>query len=309
MIETTFAVVVNWNGGDANLACVASLLAAGLAEERIVFVDNGSSDGSLEAVVARHPKLIVLRNATNTGYAAATNQGLERAFERGAELAFLVNNDVVLDEDTLQILVEALAADPALGIVGPRVVYLAQPERIWCAGGLLTFRQNLSTMLGHGELDAERFQIDRDVDYVPGCALLARRSLLERIGLLEEGYFAYHEDVELCLKAREAGARVRLVGRARILHDAHHSTGGGYNPRRKYMMGLNTVWFLRRHGNVGRWLSFVLHDVLSLPLVFVYRAFRGEGGAVLAKARGMWDGLRGKRLGTFSGADEGEDSL
>ena len=126
--------------------------------------------------------------------------------------------------------------------------------------------------------------------------MLVRRALFERAGLLDGDYFAYHEDVEFCMKAREAGFEVRLVGEKRALHDAHHSTGGGYNPARKYMMGVNTVWFLRRHGTPARWASFLLFDVASLPFAWLARAWRGEGAGVRAKALGTLDGLCGRRV-------------
>ena len=134
------------------------------------------------------------------------------------------------------------------------------------------------------------------MDYVPGCAMLVAREVFTRIGLLEGDYFAYHEDVEFCWKAKQAGFPVRMIGAVAAHHDAHSSTGGGYNPLRKYMMAVNTVRFLRRHGTLTRWLGFWLFDVASLPFVWVYRALRGEGAAVVAKARGTWDGLRGRQV-------------
>ena len=95
------AVVLNWNGGSLNLDCVASLLDQGLAEADVVFVDNASTDGSLEEVVERHPGLCVLRNDENVGFGHGTNRGIEAALEAGAEAVLLVNNDVVLPEGTL----------------------------------------------------------------------------------------------------------------------------------------------------------------------------------------------------------------
>lgn len=297
MKQATWAVVVNWNGGEANLAALAALLAEGLAPERIVFVDNASSDGSRERVAIAHPRLWLLSNARNEGYGHATNRGIELALAQGAEAVFLVNNDVtfIAGERTLERLTAALA-QPGVGIVGPRVVYAREPGRIWAAGGRMTYRQNLTDLIGHRQPDGPRFQAEIAVDYVPGCAMLVRRAVFERAGLLEGDYFAYHEDVEFCIKARAAGFEVRLVGEARALHDAHHSTGGGYNPARKYMMGVNTVWFLRRHGTPARWASFLLFDVASLPLVWLLRAWRGDGAGVRAKALGTLDGLRGKRV-------------
>ena len=290
----TWAVVVNWNGGDKNLVCLRSLLAQGLPAAHIVFVDNGSDDGSREAVAAAYPGLILLANTSNEGYGHGTNRGIEHALARGAERVFCVNNDVTLPVGTLSGLEAALAR--GAGIVGPRVLFEHPPDRIWCAGGVLTFRTNLSTLLGHGKLDAPEFQVTRDVDYVPGCAMLVTRAVFARIGLLEGAYFAYHEDMEFCWKAKQAGFPVRVIGELSARHDAHASTGGGYNPLRKYMMAVNTVHFLRRHGTLGRWLSFWLFDVASLPFVWLYRVMRGEGRAVLAKARGTWDGLRGRAV-------------
>lgn len=297
MRAAPWAVVVNWNGGEANLACLRSLAAEGLAPERIVFVDNASQDGSREAVQACFPTLRCIDNARNEGYGRATNQGIELALAEGAEAVFLVNNDVTLPpgERTLARLVAVLEQE-GVGIVGPRVVYARDPGRVWAAGGKLTFRQNLTTLIGHRAGDGPRFQAERDVDYVPGCAMLVRRAVFERAGLLEGDYFAYHEDVEFCMSAHAAGFRVRLAGDVRALHDAHHSTGGGYNAARKYMMGVNTVWFLRRHGTPLRWASFLLFDVASLPFVWLLRAARGEGAGARAKALGTLHGLRGRRV-------------
>jgi GT2 family glycosyltransferase len=293
-VAGTWAVVLNWNGGEQNLACVRALLAQGLAPERIVFVDNASSDGSRERVAAEFPGLVVLANAENLGYGHGTNRGIEHALAAGAERVLLVNNDVTFRAGVLAGLERALAETG--GIVGPRVLFLHPPERVWCAGGVITFRTNLSTMLGHGEPDALEFQVTRSVDYVPGCALLAERAVFERVGLLEGDYFAYHEDVEFCWKAKRSGFAVRVIGALAVHHDAHASTGGGYNALRKYMMAVNTVHFLRRHGTLARWLGFWIFDVATLPLVWLYRSTRGEGAAVVAKARGTWDGLRGRQV-------------
>jgi GT2 family glycosyltransferase len=273
---------------------VRSLLEQGMAPARVVFVDNASTDGSPERIAQEFPGVVVLRNASNLGYGHGTNRGIEHALAAGARRVLLVNNDVTFPAGTVAGLEDALAA--GAGIVGPRVLLADPPDRVWCAGGVLTFRANLSSMIGHGRPDGAEYLVTRDVDYVPGCALLVARPVFERVGLLEGDYFAYHEDVEFCWKAKRAGFPVRVIGALAAVHDAHSSTGGGYNRLRKYMMAVNTVHFLRRHGTPWRWLSFLLFDVLTLPFAWLFRAFRGEGAAVLAKARGTWDGLRGVRV-------------
>jgi GT2 family glycosyltransferase len=238
----------------------------------------------------------VIANRANLGFGEASNQGARLALERGADLVFFVNNDVVLPDGAFERLARELAAHPTLGIVGPRVLYRDDPRRVWAAGGMLTWRQNLSTLLGHGEPDGEPFRATRDVDYVAGCALLATRACLERTGLFDATYFAYMEDVDLCLRAKSVGFGVRVVGEASALHRSSSATGGGYNPRRKWMMGVNSIWFLRRHARAAHWLRFVGFDVLPLPFLWIAGLFRGRAKAVLAKALGIIDGLRGKRV-------------
>jgi len=290
------AVVVNWNGGDQNLECLESLVRQGLAPAEIVFVDNGSTDGSREAVERRFPGLVLVENRENLGFGEGANQGAREALARGAELVFFVNNDVRVPDGTLETLEETLERSRDLGIVGPRVLYKDEPGIVWCAGGMLTWKQNLSTLLGHKQEDGPRWRESRDVDYVAGCALLARREVLEKVGLFDARYVAYMEDVDLCLRAKRAGFRVRLVGDAACYHATSSATGGGYNPRRKYMMGVNSIWFLKQHARAREWMRFLAYDVLTLPFLWIAGLFRGQARAVVGKALGIYDGLRGKRV-------------
>lgn len=290
------AVVANWNGGEENLRCLESILAQGIPGRDVYFVDNGSEDGSVELVRERLPEVQVLRNPENLGYAAASNRGSKAALDSGADGVLLVNNDAVLPGGVVDALVAALEAEPELGIVGPRIVYLSDPARLWSAGGVLTWRQNLSTLLGHGQPDEPHWSRTRPVDYIPGCVMLVRRKVFERVGFMDAEFFAYMEDIDYCLRARNAGFLVEVVGSACALHDASHTTGGGYNPRRKYMMGVNSVWFLRRHARLHQWIRFFVYDVATLPFLWLFALFQGTSRSVLGKALGIFDGLRGKRV-------------
>ncbi len=297
------AVVVNWNGGPENLECLRSLVREGIAPEWIYFVDNASVDGSREAVQAEFGSIQYVLNNENLGYGDGNNQGIDLALERGAEACLLVNNDAELVEGCLALLTDALAADTNLAIVGPRVLYKERPGMVWAAGGELTFRQNLSTLIGHRQSDGPQYQKTVAVDYVIGAVMLVRREVFERIGLLDGTFFAYHEDLDFCVRASYEGFGIACIGEASALHKAGHSTGGGYGARRKYMIGVNSIWFLRRHGTPTRWLRFLCFDVLTLPVVFFVGLFRGRSRAVLAKAAGIADGLRGKRVTSDSVID------
>jgi hypothetical protein len=291
------AVVVNWNGGSENLDCVASLFAQAGEVERVILVDNASRDEAWREVPRRFPAVEAIASRENLGYGGGNNLGIARALELGADAVLVVNNDVVLPPGTVRLLREALERHPDAGIVGPRVLRRDDPGRVWAAGGELTWRENLTTLRGHGQRDADEWRREVEVDYVVGCALLVRREVIEKVGGFDASYFAYTEDVDLALRARRAGYRSIVAGEAAALHAPSSATGGGYNPRRKYMMGVNSVWFLRRWGGAREWGRFVLFDVVSLPFALALGAFRGRARAVLAKALGILDGLRGVRVG------------
>ena len=309
--ESLHAVVVNWNGGArANLECVRSIVAQGVPSARIVFVDNGSSDGSAEAVHSEFAGLVSVANPGNLGFGEAANQGATIALERGAAAVAFVNNDLRFEanDPALDGLCRALDEDSGLGLVGPRVLFDDDSGRVWCAGGRLDFRQNLSTLLGNGESDGPRWRGTRDVDYIAGCALVARADVLREIGLFDASYFAYMEDVELGARARRAGYGVRVMGEYAAWHAPSSATGGGYGARRKWMQGLNSVRFLKSHGGAREWARFAAFDVATLPFLVVARSLVGDGRAALAKAKGIADGFRGRRV-TAEALEEGASRL
>jgi GT2 family glycosyltransferase len=293
-------LVLNWNGGDVLLACLESVRRQTHPRVRLVLLDNGSADGSLERAVARFPDVEVVRNGENLGYCLGNNRGLERALRERADLVLLLNNDATLEPDAIAAMVRAIDAPPPAGIVGPKIVWSRrspdEPVRIWSAGGEDRVRQNVGELRGNGEIDRGQFDRMEDVGFVPGCALLVRREVLEKVGLLDPDYFAYLEDMDLCRRARAAGFRVRYAPEARVIHDASRSTGGGYSAGRKYLMGLNSIRYLRKYGTLGEWIAFSVLGIAGLVPALVVESLRGNGRVVRAKGRGIWHGLLGRRV-------------
>ena len=291
----TYAIVLNWNGREHTLACVRSLLRSRPRPPEIVVVDNGSTDGSVAALQDAFPDVRVLLAGRNLGYAGGNNLGVRVALDEGAERIVLVNNDVEVDAGMLHELERALDEDERVGVAGP-LILLPGRERIWAAGGELSHRENVTRLRGNGQRNNGRFHEDEDVDYIPGCVLMVRREVFERLGLLDETFFCYMEDVEFGHRVRDAGLRNRFVASSRAVHDASASTGGGYTAARKYMNAVNSVRYLRRHPSARGWIGFLVFDLLGLPAAFVVAAARGRGGAAIAKGRGIVDGLLGREV-------------
>jgi GT2 family glycosyltransferase len=159
--------------------------------------------------------------------------------------------------------------------------------------GSVTYRQSLIALAGWGEPDRGQYDTKRDVEWVPGCALLLARAALERVGLFDERFFAYHEDVDWCTSARERGWRVVFAPEAVVKHRGNRTLGGAvYTSPRKYLSARSTVLFARKHATAAQKLKLAASIVLTLPFVFLRRLVTGEAGGVVLKVRGWLDGLR-----------------
>ncbi|MBP6016254.1 MAG: glycosyltransferase family 2 protein [Candidatus Promineofilum sp.] len=211
---TLSVIILNWNGRPYLEACLVSLEAQTLAPERIVLVDNGSSDGSVAFVRERFPQVTVCENGGNLGFAAGNNVALREAT---TDIVVLLNPDVILSPDTLSALAESMADDATIGIVGCKLWYPGG-DLIQHAGGYITHPQALPRHYGIGERDTGQYDVTREVEYLIGAAAALRVSMLDRIGLMDEGFFLYFEDVDLCARARHAGYRVVYLPQATAVH-------------------------------------------------------------------------------------------
>jgi len=289
-----YAVVLNWNGGDINLVCLEALQACGYPDLHVVFVDNGSSDGSAEQVMEAFPDIDHILIEENLGFTGGNNRGIRFALDQGADMVLILNNDIRASERFLDPMVARLSQRP--GIIGPKTVDAG--NRLWCAGGHLAFHQNLTRLRGFGRVDNGRYNRVETVDYMPACCLLVSREVFEKVGFLNDDYFCYFEDVEFCLRASKAGFPITYCPESCVVHDFSHSTGGGYTPARKYMNALNSVRFLKRHGSLKSWLAFCLLDLMLLPLVLVAGIFQGRSEGVRAKGLGILHGIAGRKVTT-----------
>lgn len=300
-LSNVVAVVLNWNGGEDTRRCLASLRAVEAPRPRLLLVDNGSTDGSVETARADDDALEVLQTGSNLGYAGGNNRGLAHAFdELGADWVCLVNNDVEAPADLFTRLSEGLAAARSdgrgeVGALGPRVVYLDDPERVWAAGGRIGAGLNVTQLLDHDEPLGPPGE-PRDVDYVPGTCLLISRAAWDAVGGLDEDFFCYLEDADWCLRLRDAGLRAVVAPGAVARHGLSSSTGGGYSPGRKYMTAVNSVHFLRKHGGWSGWTAWIVFDLLLWPAALLRGLVRGHAAGAVAKLRGLWDGLRGVKV-------------
>ena len=219
MLEPLFVVVVNWNLKTDTLACVESLAATGAAMERVIIVDNGSTDGSVTALQTRFDgRLPLLQNRENLGYVHGINQGIQYALDRAAQWILLLNNDTVVSPAFFLELQRAACQDIRYSILAPLILYCEWPDRVWRLGDRLVPGLLFTNSLYRDRREPTNPPLLMPVDFVTGCAMLVKREVFERIGLFDLDLGMYGEDVEFCWRARQAGYLIAAAPHAQMWH-------------------------------------------------------------------------------------------
>jgi GT2 family glycosyltransferase len=294
-------VVLNWNHREATLACLASLQRAELGGAAITVVDNGSRDGSVDAIRGRFAGLPVIALPENRGYAGGNNAGIRAALETGCEGILLLNNDTEVAPDFLTALIAAMrdAADAAA--VCSAIHRHDRPEMLDVAYSEVHFDQRDAVqILGVNSLPGQGFDTRREIQVAIGCSLLLRAEAVRRVGLFDESYFAYHEDVDWCLRARRAGYRFYYEPLSRVFHRSSSSTTRlhppplpdpdsfshpdlpnaepmPWNPVRTYLGARNLIRLLRTYASRDEKRAFARACVDEIPLEFFAILLHREG--------------------------------
>lgn len=285
-------VIVNYRGRDDTLECLQSLQGLTYPRWRAYLVDQASADGTPAAVRDRFPNVVVIENAVNNGFAGGNNCAIRQALEDGAVYVFLLNNDTTVAPDLLDRLVNAAEAEASVGILGPIMLYHAEPEIVWSTGGRVSWRGEVE-MLGQGETRHEAQAKPWEPDYVVGCGMLLKRVVLEQIGLLDDQYFLYYEETDLSARARRAGWGVKTVNDAVLWHKVSRSTGTDSDLTLYYMRRNVLLYLWRNAPHRLLAVSAALADTLRLSLVW---RVQGRNKRAKLLQRAMADFLRG-RLG------------
>jgi GT2 family glycosyltransferase len=218
----------------------------------VIVVDNGSSDGSPEAVAAAFPDALVVELGRNAGFSGGVNAGIAAALERGAAAVLLLNNDMVVEPGFLAPLVQA-ALEPGVAAACSQILFAEAPDRVWYAGA--TFRRNRGhhgRNIGFGEPPSPPARRAYRVDCACGGAMLISREAIGEIGLLDEDLFAYREDLDWSLRAAAHGKTIVVVPASIVRHRVSASTGGEASATSLYYDVRNGLVVAERYAPLGR---------------------------------------------------------
>ncbi|HEY5997553.1 MAG TPA: glycosyltransferase family 2 protein [Candidatus Deferrimicrobiaceae bacterium] len=267
-------IVLNWNGRDLIAECLSSLRGQAFRDFEVVLVDNGSTDGSAEWISGQADAFVrVVLLPANRGYAEGNNAGIRQAKGRWI---VLLNNDTAVDPDWLAQVAAAIERHPEAGMFTPKILNYYRRDEIDNTGHLI-YPDGLARGQNRLEKDDGRFDVECEAAWPSGCAGFYKRDLLDEVGLLDERFFAYAEDVDLGLRGRRAGWGCWYVPAARVYHK-YSVTSGSFSPRKAFLVERNRFWVLLK--------NFPLREIALSPaatgwryLMHLRSALSGRGSA------------------------------
>jgi GT2 family glycosyltransferase len=261
--QKVVVVIPNWNGFDELNACLNSLQAQTITAH-IIVIDNGSIDKSVELIESQYPAIELIKHTVNKGYAGGVNPGFKRAIERHDDYVAVFNNDAVADPYWLERLVSCLDTQPNVGIATPKVTSL-DGSHLDTTGDYYTV-WGLPYPRGRNEADTHQYDTATDIFAASGAASLYRVSVLEKVGLFDEDFFAYYEDIDLSFRAQFAGWKISYVPNS-VVHHATSTTGIKIKGFFTYQTMKNLPWLFLK--NVpGRYVG-----IMSIRFSIVYLSF------------------------------------
>ena len=290
--DTTWAIVLAHDQLRYTRECLTSLLALDPPADRVLLVDNGSTDGTPERMAAEFPSVDVFALGENRYFAGGVNAGLRRALEGGAGSVLILNNDVVLERGALGTLRAALEADPSRGAVSPKLFFYDPPDRIWFAGGIVS--RGFALLRHRGvHRSAGAFEDGaRPIDYVSGAAALLSRRALTAVGFLDPDFIIYVEDADWSARARAAGFTLWYEPAARGWHHVSVTSGGGLTPLKAYFRLRSGALYLTRHAKAWeRPLAWGAYGLWTATL-FIRSALRSDFASARALLLGFLDFTR-----------------
>ncbi len=248
-------IIVNWNGLEDTLTCLSSLAKLNTEDFKvdIIVVDNGSTDDSVRVIQKKFPKVTMLLSVENFGFTGGNNRGIWYARGLGYDYIWLLNNDTTVDANALRELATVLASD-GVGIAGSKIYFAPGKEFhtnrykdeergnvLWYAGGLIDWGNMYASHRGVDEVDHGQYDKSQETEFITGCSMMIKREVFEHIGVLDDRYFLYLEDLDFSLRAKRAGYRLMYTPASHIWHSNAGSTDGAGSRLHEYYQTRNRI--------------------------------------------------------------------
>jgi len=297
-------VVLNWNGKDDTVECLHSLYHCSYTNMHIYIVDNASSDGSvaiIEKIFADKINLTIIESGGNLGFSGGNNVGSKQAIDDGMEYVMLLNNDTEVDPGFIEPLVNVFEEDESVGVATSKIYFAHPSKKLWFFGGFMDRNSGIGGPVGGQVEDVGQFDKVLECDYATGCVLMAKSSLLKRVGLLDDDYFYLCEDADFCFRVNDIGLKILAIPESIVWHKVSASLEGGEeSPFRLYFRARNQMMLVSKN---RKNYKLSTHGLFLLKFHGLYLARRILKGmpfkGTLYYMWGLWDYFIG-RTGNIS---------
>jgi GT2 family glycosyltransferase len=242
-MKTLSVIILNWNGKKWTEDCIKSLNRQTLKNFEIIVVDNASSDGSVEYLKKKFPKIKIIKAKTNLGYAGGNNLGVKKTKK---DFILILNNDTVLDKNFIK---EMWNNKNKADILGSKNYYFDKKYLLWSVGSSVNQLTMKASLVGNKQIDKGQWD-SFSPEQIVGSAMLINRKVIDKIGFLDEKYFCYYEETEWQTRAKKTGFKISWVPSAILWHKVGLSTGGGRTPTSAYYLTRNRAFYIKKWGKI-----------------------------------------------------------
>lgn len=299
-----YAITLSYNRKEDTIECIESLKKMKYPNFKILVVENGSTDDSLQAIKNQFPDISVIEIKNNVGYARGFNTGLKYAYENGAEYFLILNNDTVVDPYVLNALVRVAERDDSVGFVSGKVYFYDQPEKLQTVGRRSHPILLVHELVGREEHDHGQYDEMKEYDFLDDIFLLVRKRAYEDTGGYDPNFFLYYEETDWCARVRRAGYKLVYTPEAKIWHKHGKTTGGDNSVTFVYYTARNQILFMRRNSPPGHFVRYLRYLTARSPRRMARWVKHRRFDLLSAYVRGIISGILwlirdGKRANTY----------
>ena len=287
-------IIINWNTYKLTYNCLKSLELCTYKNKTIFFVDNGSNDGSGDKIALEFPEINCINNQKNEGFTGANNKALKVILKQNFDYVLLLNNDTEVKPDFLSLMQASMDSDNNLAATQPLILDFPDKNTIWNAGGSFNTFFGLSKTRYKGMIYKPNLKIETLTEWISGCCILVKIAVIKEVGLLDNRFFAYFEDVDWSIRMTNLGYKLGVVPKSIIYHHSSGSTKrnnttneGNLSPYAHYLNVRNHIYLIKKHNflfnSVGSWI----YQIIKITSYSTYFILRGR----FSKFKIVWCGL------------------
>ena len=283
-------IIVNWKQYELTKSCLFSLKKINYNDYQIILIDNESNLKELKVIKNQFDNIITFSNERNLGFTEANNIGIKHAIKNEFEYVLLINNDTEVEKNFINPLLDSLEKNKNLGAVQPLILNFVNRKKVWNAGGFL------NKFFGYSYVNKNKELIKNNIDWITGCCFFIKVEVIKKIGLLDESFFAYYEDVDWSIKIKNTGFDLAFINSSVIYHHGSKSSQnelseGTLSPFVHYLNIRNHILLLRKNRDIFNSIGVLLFQFFKIISYSIYFILRLRINKLNMVYKGLIDGL------------------